>query len=444
MCCFASWNQGHKVIPFYDTLGTEAMLYILEMTELKVLFTESSRVKTIIELVKANQEKVKLETLIIIDNKNLPDVSEDLSLLDLKLVQLGEFNNSPTVSPAPGNANDIAFIMYTSGSTGKPKGVLLAHSNVAAAAFQGMKLLEKFPKVTKNLRYYSYLPLPHILEMAMEMTILSNGGCVYYYSGNIKKLTEELAMVRPTVFAGVPRIYQKIYDGIMLKAQSGLKGWLIRNALAPGGNLGMRTVIYNNLLYLMAKKIGLDQCGIILSGAAPLSDYLHKFILTLIPGVSLHQGYGLTETSACATLMLPNDREGGHVGGPTPVNFIKLRDVPEMNRGHMNNPPDGEILVGGPAVFKGYYKNEEETAKTLFEESEMMWVATGDIGVMRPDGSIKIVDRKKNIFKLSQGEYIAVEKIEMAYQQCEAVNQIWVYGNSFKPCIVAVVNPSLP
>jgi len=164
----------------------------------------------------------------------------------------------------------------------------------------------------------------------------------------------------------------------------------------------------------------------------------------LLPRASLLQGYGLTETSACATLMHPSDREGGHVGGPSLVNFIRLRDVPEMSRVHFNSPPDGEILVGGPCIFKGYYKNDAETRKVLLEENRVMWVATGDIGVMRPDGSIKIVDRMKNIFKLSQGEYIAVEKIEMVYQKCLAVNQIWVYGNSLRPCIVAVVNPSLP
>lgn len=125
------------------------------------------------------------------------------------------------------------------------------------------------------------------------------------------------------------------------------------------------------------------------------------------------------------------------------MNLIKLRDVPEMNRLYTNNPPDGEILIGGPCVFKGYYKNDEETSKTLVVERKLTWVATGDIGVIRENGSIKIVDRKKNIFKLAQGEYVAPAKIEEEYSKCMAVNQIWVYGNSFKPCVIAIVNPSL-
>jgi len=193
----------------------------------------------------------------------------------------------------------------------------------------------------------------------------------------------------------------------------------------------------------VAKKIGLSEVKLLLSGAAPLPDFLHKFLLLVVHGASVLQGFGMTESCATATLMHLEDREGGHVGGPSPVNHIRLRDVPEMNRLHTNDPPDGEILIGGPVVCQGYYKNEKETAKTFFEENGTMWLATGDIGSIRPDGSIKIVDRKKNIFKLSQGEYIAVEKIEMAYGTCTAINQIWVYGNSFKPCVVAVINPSL-
>jgi len=181
------------------------------------------------------------------------------------------------------------------------------------------------------------------------------------------------------------------------------------------------------------------------SGAAPLPEYQHKFLQTLVPGVYVAQGYGMTETTACGSAVRPHDSTGGHVGGPTLVNFLKLRDVPEMGRTHKNNPPDGEILIGGPPVFKGYYKNSEQTKETLLEGSDgTMWVATGDIGVMCANNIIRIVDRKKNIFKLSQGEYIAVEKIEMEYSKCAALNQIWVYGNSYKTCVVAVVSPSLP
>jgi len=458
LASLACWRQRCKVVPFYDTLGPEAMLYILELTGITVLFTEAFRLDKIIELVQNNKAKVKLETIVILDpfennSNNGLDLADQerlqkLSMLDLSLVTLSDFQESSECASVSGSADDIAIIMFTSGTTGKPKGALLSHSNVATSAYSGSCMIQEFPKVVKTLRHYSYLPLPHIFEMAMEMFSFANGACVYYSTGDLKKLVEELQLVKPTIFAGVPRVYQKFYDKIMLAAQSGLKGWLIRQCLSGDGyitkSLGVRDIFYNKLLTKISKKLGLNECQLLISGAAPLSGYLHEFLLNLIPGVSVMQGYGMTETTACGTVMRPDDRAGGHVGGPTLVTYIKLRDVPEMNRLHSNNPPDGEILIGGPANFKGYYKNPAKTEETLIDESGTMWVATGDIGVICPNNSIKIVDRKKNIFKLAQGEYIAVEKIEMAYSKCPAVNQLWVYGNSYKTCIVAVVNPSLP
>jgi len=457
LSCFACWRQGCKVVPFYDTLGAEAMLYILELTGITVLFTEASRLDAIMDLVKSNKEKVKLETIVIIDpfkNKStVCDISsqekaEELQLLDLNLITLSKFQASSECVATPRSGDDVAIIMFTSGTTGTPKGVLLTHSNVASSAYSGSIMIQEFPKAITNLRHYSYLPLPHIFEMAMEVIMFSNGGCIYYSTGDLKKLLEELQMVKPTIFAGVPRVYQKFYDKIMLLAQSGLKGWVLRQCLSEDGYMtklfGVRDLVLNRFLAKVAKKLGLDDCQLLISGAAPLPGYLHDFLRTLIPGVTVSQGYGMTETTACGTIMRPNDQSGGHVGGPTLVTYIKLRDVPEMNRMHTNNPPDGEILIGGPANFIGYYKNQTKTDETLLDDSGTMWVATGDIGVICPDKSIKIVDRKKNIFKLAQGEYIAVEKIEMAYSKCAAVNQLWVYGNSYKTCIVAVVNPSLP
>jgi len=458
LCCLACWRQGCKVVPFYDTLGPEAMLYILELTEITVLFTESSRLDAIMELVQSNKEKVKLETIVIIDpfkqevTEQTGFLNEEstmkLSLLNLNLITLSEFQGSTGCAAEAGSGSDIAIIMFTSGTTGKPKGVLLSHSNVASSAYSGSRMIQEFPEALKSLRHYSYLPLPHIFEMAMEVLVFANGGCVYYSTGDLKKLTDELQMVKPTIFAGVPRVYQKFYDKIMLVARSGLKGWLLRHSLSQDGCmvkcLGIRHLVFNPLLKKVTAQIGLNECQLLISGAAPLPGYLHNFLLTLFPGVSVMQGYGMTETTACGTIMRPNDLAGGHVGGPTLVTFIKLRDVPEMNRLHTNIPPDGEILIGGPANFKGYYKNPEKTEETLLNESDTMWVATGDIGVICANKNIKIVDRKKNIFKLAQGEYIAVEKIEMAYSKCPAVNQIWVYGNSYKTCIVALVNPSLP
>jgi len=414
LACLACWRQRCKVVPFYDMLGPEAMLYILELTGITVLFTEASRLDKIMGLVQSNKEKVKLETIVVIDpfvnnstnGIDLADklILDKLKLLDLSLIKLAELQGSSECAAVSGSGDDIAIIMFTSGTTGQPKGALLSHGNVASSAYSGSCMIQEFPEAMQNLRHYSYLPLPHIFEMAMEVLMFANGACVYYSTGDLKKLVEELQMVKPTIFAGVPRVYQKFYDKVMLAAQSGLKGWILRHCLRKDGrmarHLGIRELFFNKVLTKVAKKIGLDECQLLISGAAPLSGYLHEFLLRLIPGVAVMQGYGMTETTACGTVMRPYDRAGGHVGGPTLVTYIKLRDVPEMNRLHSNNPPDGEILIGGPPIFKGYYKNKSKTEETLIEESETMWVATGDIGVICPNNSVKIVDRKKNIFKL--------------------------------------------
>merc|ERR550514_1415853 len=149
------------------------------------------------------------------------------------------------------------------------------------------------------------------------------------------------------------------------------------------------------------------------------------------------QGYGMTENCANATLALLDDYRGGHVGPPMPTVDIKLVDVPEMNYTTAENN-SGEVCTKGLVNFAGYYKNQAETDKVLDADG---WLHTGDIGRWNPDGTLSIIDRKKNIFKLSQGEYIAAEKIEMIVSKSKYVAQPWIYGNSFFPMLVAVVTP---
>merc|ERR1719295_1680580 len=192
-----------------------------------------------------------------------------LSLLNLNLVTLSEFQDSTRCTAEIRSGSDIAIIMFTSGTTGKPKGVLLSHSNVASSSYSGSRMIQEFPEALKSLRHYSYLPLPHIFEMAMEVLVFANGACVYYSTGDLKKLVEELQMVKPTIFAGVPRVYQKFYDKIMFAAQSGVKGWLLRKCLSTDGyiakHLGVHNHFYNRILTKVARKIGLDECQLLIS-----------------------------------------------------------------------------------------------------------------------------------------------------------------------------------
>ena len=166
--------------------------------------------------------------------------------------------------------------------------------------------------------------------------------------------------------------------------------------------------------------------------------------LQVVTGADVRQGYGMTETVCAGAFTTLGDGNVGHVGPPTPNCEFKLRDVPEMNYFSTDKYPRGEIMIRGPSIFQGYYKLPDKTKETLVaptDESKYNWVATGDIGRINPNGTLTIIDRRKNIFKLGQGEYVAVEKIEASYLKISSINQIWVYGNSFKTILVAVVVP---
>jgi len=177
----------------------------------------------------------------------------------------------------------------------------------------------------------------------------------------------------------------------------------------------------------------------IITGAAPCPPYLMEFLRVAI-GCPVLQGYGMTETSAAAAIMSATDTTTGHNGAPLPCSEIKLVDVPEMKYLHTDTPhPRGEVWVKGANIFKGYFKNDEATKKDLTDDG---WLKTGDIGRWNPNGTLSIIDRKKNIFKLSQGEYIAAEKVEAVYAKSAITGQIFLYGNSYKSFVVAVVVPS--
>jgi len=173
-----------------------------------------------------------------------------------------------------------------------------------------------------------------------------------------------------------------------------------------------------------------------ISGAAPLPGHVHEF-LTAAMGAVVMEGYGMTENCANTSLCLAGDMRKGHVGPPMPTSEVKLVDVPEMNYTSESNN-SGEICFRGLVNTIGYYKNEEETNKLLDSDK---WLHSGDIGRWNPDGTLSIIDRKKNIFKLSQGEYVAAEKIENFLTKSKYISQLWCYGNSFLPMLVCVVTP---
>lgn len=267
-----------------------------------------------------------------------------------------------------------------------------------------------------------------------------------YYQGDPLKLVDDCSKLKPAVFPSVPRLYNRIYSKIKggLEAQTGCKGWIARSAmnakLARVRDTGAVTHGCWDALLFKKKVAALlgGNCKYMFTGSAPINSNVLDF-MKIAMCCPLMEGYGLTETSGASAITWPGDPKTGHVGGPLPVVKWRLMDVPEMGYLSTDEPyPRGELCMKGPAVFNGYYKRPDKTAEAFDAEG---WFKTGDVALVLPNGSAKIIDRSKNIFKLSQGEYIAPEKIENIFALCPYVAQSLVYGDSLRSCAVAVVVP---
>lgn len=269
--------------------------------------------------------------------------------------------------------------------------------------------------------YLSYLPLAHVFErifLICCMAYMMNYG---FYQGDVMKLKEDLAELRPTIMISVPRLYNKFYDAMQgkIKELSGAKKtiteWGISTKLANLRKSAQYThPFYDRIIFNKFKQVLGGRARVLITASAPIDKDVLEFLKVAFC-CPMAEGYGQTETASPGTLTFLDDPEGGHVGGPFRSNDIKLVDVPETgytsedknSKGEYQ--PRGEICIRGYNCFKGYFGQPERTKETLDENG---WVHTGDIGTILPNGAIKIIDRLKNIFKLSQGEYIIPEKIE--------------------------------
>ncbi|CAI5733777.1 unnamed protein product [Peronospora destructor] len=357
------------------------------------------------------------------------------SLSDLELI--GRAEPVPADPPLP---TDISTLCYTSGTTGDPKGVVLLHRNFTMiSTLAGERL-----SVNATDVHLSYLPLPHVFERAVIGALLQNSAAAGFYQGDVLFLMEDLAELAPTLFVSVPRLFNRVYDKIRqgVAAAGGLKKLMFDQAYASkraGLSAGYKThALWDALIFAKLRQVLGGQVRMILSGSAPLSADVKEF-MKIVFCCDVVEGYGLSETAAGVTLASGDMPLGPHVGPPLVRMQVCLEDVPEMGYTSKDKPrPRGEVLVKGPLLFAGYYKQPEQTAVVIDENG---WFHTGDIGCWNADGTLSIIDRKKNIFKLSQGEYVAAEKVEGAYLKSKYVAQIFVYGDSLKSFLVAIVVP---
>ncbi|ETV94995.1 protein disulfide-isomerase domain [Aphanomyces invadans] len=446
---YAAFYAGGAFCALYDTLGASSTAFILRQTQASTVVCTTSELQTIAH-VKANAPTLRHIVVSDVEVKAQADMElcthAGLQLWTaFELEQLGAKHPRPASYP---NVSALSFLMYTSGTTGDPKGVEITHANILACAQGAKDRLNRGDGAvcfTPRSTHLSYLPMPHILEQIVQSVMISAKGSIGFYQGNTLKLTEDLVELRPTHFVTVPRLLNKIYDKVVHAGESagGVKGWLFKRAMRTKlANLKrgyLSHPLYDKLIFSKIQaKLGLDRCRFVLTGSAPISDDVMSFFRILLDA-TIAEGYGQSECTGAATLTDHEDVVCGTVGAPMISSEIKLVSVPDMGylvtdsvHGDGTKMPvngRGEICFRGPTVFLGYFKAPDKTAEAIDADG---WLHSGDIG---------IVDRKKNIFKLSQGEYVAPEKIENILVTSPYVAQPFVYGDSLHAVLVAIIVP---
>lgn len=440
--------QSYISVPLYDTLGPGAVNFILDHAEVDVVFVQDKKFKELLNPECTHTQRLKL---IVCFTSMKEEEKEKAESMGIKSYSWSEFlhmgSKVPSELQTP-KASDICTIMYTSGTSGDPKGVIITHES-ATINIRGVDLfMGQFEdKMTVDDVYLSFLPLAHILDRLIEEYFFRNGASVGFYHGDINELRDDMMELKPTFLAGVPRVLERIHEGVL----KGLEEVnprrrkifnILYNYKLRWMKAGYKQKYASPLADLLAFRKVKNRLGgrirLIVSGGAPLSREVEEFLRVTSCAFVL-QGYGMTETCGLATLGFPDEMSMlGAVGSAFVYTDLRLEGVPEMGYDPLADPPRGEICLRGKTTFAGYYKNPELTNEVIKDG----WFHTGDIGEMQPNGVLVIIDRKKHLIKLSQGEYIALEYLEKVYGITPIVEDIWVYGDSFKSSLIAVVVPN--
>ncbi|ESQ54931.1 hypothetical protein EUTSA_v10025070mg [Eutrema salsugineum] len=403
--------HGLYRVPLYDTLGAGAVEFIITHSEVSVVFVEEKKIP---ELFKTCPNSTKYMKTVVSFGGVKPEQKEEAENFWLVIYAWDEFlklGEGKQYDLPIKKKSDICTIMYTSGTTGDPKGVMISNESIVTLIAGVIRLLKSTNEAlsVKDV-YLSYLPLAHIFDRVIEECFIQHGAAIGFWRGDVKLLIEDLGELKPTIFCAVPRVLDR-----KLAAGGFFKKFLFDSAFShkfgymkKGQSHVEASPLSDKLVFSKVKQELGGNVRIILSGAAPLASHVESF-LRVVACCHVLQGYGLTESCAGTFVSLPDRLDMlGTVGPPVPNVDIRLESVPEMEYDALASTPRGEICIRGKTLFSGYYKREDLTKEVLIDG----WLHTGDVGEWQPNGSMKIIDRKKNIFKLSQGEYVAVENYE--------------------------------
>uniref|UniRef100_A0A4W5R1E6 long-chain-fatty-acid--CoA ligase n=1 Tax=Hucho hucho TaxID=62062 RepID=A0A4W5R1E6_9TELE len=445
----ACFIYNFPLVTLYSTLGGAAIAHGLNETEITHIITSKDLLHS--RLMAILLEVPRLQHIIVVDSKPTSWPGFPRGIMVHNLVAVQELVAVARRQPLP---SDIAVIMYTSGSTGIPKGVMISHSNIIAG-ITGMA--ERIPDLDETDTYIGYLPLAHVLELSAEMVCISHGCRIGYsspqtladQSTKIKKGSRgDTSVLKPTLMAAVPEIMDRIYKNVMTKVEEMSSVQRTLFVLAYNYKMeqmtkGYRTPLCDSLVFRKVRLLLGGHMRVLLSGGAPLSAATQRF-MNICLCCPVGQGYGLTETCGAGTISEMWDYSTGRVGAPLVCSEITLKDWEEGGYYSTDKPnPRGEIVIGGPNVTMGYYKNEEKNREDFFVDSNgQRWFCTGDIGELHPDGCLKIIDRKKDLVKLQAGEYVSLGKVEAMLKNCPFVDNICAYANSDQSYVIGFVVPN--
>jgi len=437
-------SQDIALVPLYETLGSAALQYILETTQLNTLVVSK---QTFRSAIKAAREAKSVKTFIMTDEMD-SEMKTSADEVDVRIILWRDIMaiEEPTIKPSPPSSLDrINTLCFTSGTTGMPKGVLISHRNLCSCVFSGNHSGPLSPgeelEISEKDVHLSYLPLAHVFERLVCSVVIYVGGGVGCYGGNMIKLMDDVATLNPTVFVSVPRLYGRINDRISAGIND--RNMFVKSLISIGinqkinrfrSNASTTSAVWDMMVFAKFRYLLGNRLRFMISGGAPLDPKVHERIQACFC-VPLLQGYGMSETMGPAFLCSSLDTVVGHVGGVFPSLEFKLQSVPELGYSTDDDMPKGELLLRGESISKGYFRNKEAN-RDHFKDG---WLYTGDICALLPSNGVKIIDRRKNLFKLAQGEYVAPEKIENALGNSAFVNQIFIHGDSTQSYVVAIV-----
>jgi len=424
---FAITSAGAVVVPIYQTNSPAECEWVAGNSEARAVICEDA--SQVAKITEVRENLPHLETVIVMDPSG--DVGDAISLDDVRERGRGRSASELVDRASAVTREDPFTFIYTSGTTGPPKGCVLSHGNYRDM----LSLCQQIDVLADDEVVYLFLPLAHSFALLIQLLCVDGGHTLAYFGGDPKAIVPELSEVHPTYLPSVPRIFEKIYTAATasVEKEGGLKkavfDWAIRTGSKvraleregkrPGFGLRRQYELADRQVLSKIRNLFGGRIELAVTGAAPINPEILRFFDAA--GVLILEGWGMTETSTAATIATPEDFKFGTVGRAFAGVELKIAD-------------DGEILVKGPNIFKGYHKNPEATAETLVDG----WLHTGDIGELDSDGYLKITGRKKDIIITAGGKNITPANLEAEIKQSSLVSQCVVIGDR-RPYLVALV-----